>query len=221
MQNRHSATSTPAKTRLFLHKTTPRTHPPSLKVVSVTPPIQSSTARLLRRLKGSQHGRPPEPSEFGVLTSRIDITVTETDLPPRAAIAPTPGPSSSTLTTTNNIFGLGVGGTPFAVSTQQTHWMTLTRTGSRYRQICPLLTGTPSGPSLSSHKPSSRLTPASVRQPVLHHVPITLPFSDPWPICVYPSRTEMTHGIKPKEDEQPAYRFRNTRVLQRYFDLWK
>jgi hypothetical protein len=93
----------PAKTGLPLHKATHEALP-----------FQSSTARLLQRLKALQHDNPPGPSESPPddLLSRTDITDTETDSPTRTSPAPTPGRPSSMLTTIKNTLGLDVGAIP-------------------------------------------------------------------------------------------------------------
>ena len=71
----------------------------------------SSPARLLQRLKGLQH-EPPKPSEPGDLSSRTDITGSETESPQGNAPAPTPGRPSSTLAFSHNTLGLDVGSIP-------------------------------------------------------------------------------------------------------------
>ena len=229
VQNGYSAMTTPAKTRLPLHKVTPQAHLPSSKVALVAPPAQSSTARLLQRLKGLQNGQPSEPSEFGELHSRTDITDTETDSPRRAAPGPTPGrPSSSMLTTTNNTLGLDVGAVPeyppssTLAPSKPIGWRWSERDPDIDKSV-PFLTSTP---PLSPHKPTSRPTPASIRQPVLHHVPKhTTPFRSLADLRTPNSRVadedDAWNKVRVEQEELSADQFRNMRLLQRCFDVWK
>src|SRR6266849_1672713 len=113
-QNGYTSTPTPARTKLPLHKATPQAHPPPSKVASATPPTQSSTARLLQRLKALQHETLPESSESAPddHLSRFDMTDTEADSPPPTVPVPTPGRPSTRFTTTDNTLGLDVGSNP-------------------------------------------------------------------------------------------------------------
>jgi protein SFI1 len=63
-QNGYTATSAPTRARPPLHhNAAPQVHvPPSKVATQIAPPVQSSTARLLQRLKALQH-ETPEPSE--------------------------------------------------------------------------------------------------------------------------------------------------------------
>ena len=114
-QNGYTATSTsaPPRTRPPPHNVTPQAHLPPSKVTPITSPVQSTTARLLQRLRTLQHERPPEPSESAPddLLSRTDVTDTEADSSLRAAPAPARGRALSELTTTNNTLGPDVGAT--------------------------------------------------------------------------------------------------------------
>lgn len=230
-QNGYTATSTPAKTRPPLHKATPQAHLPPSKVASVTPPAQSSsTARLLQRLKALQHETPPEPSESAPddLLSRIDVTDTETDSPPHTAPAPTPGRPSVKFTTTDNTLGLDVGSNPgyppssTLAPSKSTGWRWLDRDPDIDKSV-PFLTSTP---PLSPHKPAARLTPASARQPLLHHVLTnSAPYKSLTDLRTPKPRTadedDAWSKVRVEQDELSADQFRNTRLLQRCFDVWK
>lgn len=230
-QNGYAATSTPARARLPLHKATPQAHLPSSKVAAVTAPAQSSTARLLQRLKALQHETPPEPSESAPddILSRIDMTDTETDSPPpRTTSGPTPGRSSTKFTTTDNTLGLDVGANPgyppssTLVPTKSTGWHWMERDPDIDKSV-PFLTSTP---PLSPHKPAARLAPTSARQPVLRHVPTnSVPYKSLGDLRTpRPSTThedDVWSKARVEQDEQSADQFRNTRLLQRCFDVWK
>lgn len=226
-QNGYAATSTPARARLPPHKATPQAYPPPSKVAAVTAPSQSSTARLLQRLKALQHGTPPEPSESAPddILSRIDMTDAETDSPPpRTGTAPTPGRSSTRFTTTDNTLGLDVGAPPSSTlaPTKSTGWHWMERDPDIDKSV-PFLTSTP---PLSPHKPVARFTPASARQPILHHVPTnSAPYKSLGDLRTPKPRTTHEDDVWSKarveQDEQSADQFRNTRLLQRCFDVWK
>ena len=133
----------------------------------LTPPAQSPTARLLQRLKGLQH-EPPKPSEPGDLSSRTDITGSETESPQGNAPAPTLGRPSSTSTISHNTLGLNVRGIPEYPSS-----LTLVPgklTGWRWPERDPVLvaffTSTP------PFSPQDRLRDLRqpIRQPTFHHV---------------------------------------------------
>ena len=225
-QNGYIATSTPARTRPPPHKATPQAHLPPSKVV----PAQSSTARLLQRLKALQHETPPDPSDSAPddLLSRFDITDTETDPPPLAAFAPTPGQPSAKFTTTDNTLGLDVGSNPgyppssTLAPSKATGWHWMDRDPDIDKSV-PFLTSTP---PLSPHKPAARPTPASVRQPVLHHVRKNIPpyksLTDLRTPKPRPADEDVVWSkIRVEQDERSAVQFRNTQLLQRCFDVWK
>lgn len=217
-QNNYTATSMPAKAK-----------PPHHKATSQVPHSQSSTGRLLQRLKALQHEQPVKPSESPPddLLSRTDITDTETDSPLRTAPAPTPGRSSSKLTT-NNTLGLDVGSNPgyppsstLALS-RPTGWRWFERDPDIDKSV-PFLTSTP---PLSPNKPASRPTPASTRQPVLHHPPINSARSRPLVDLRIPNshaaaEDDAWNKVRVEQDELSADQFRNTRLLERCFDVWK
>lgn len=230
-QNGYTAPSTAARTRPPLHKTTPQTHLPPSTVVSVAPPAQSSTARLLQRLKALQHETLTEPSESAPddLVSRADMTDTETDSLPRTAHVPTTlgRPSVKFTTTTDNTLGLDVGSNPgyppssTLAPSKSTGWHWLERDPDIDKSV-PFLTSTP---PLTPHKPAAQLMPASARQPVLHHVPTnSVPYKSltdlrtPKP---RPAEDVMWSKVRVEQDERSAEQFRNTRLLQRCFDVWK
>ena len=208
-QNNYTATSTPAKTK--------------------PPHSQSSTGRLLQRLKALQHEQPVKPSESPPddILSRTDITDTETDSPLRAAPAPTPGRPSSRLTT-NNTLGLDVGSNPgyppssTLAPLRPTGWRWSERDPDIDKSV-PFLTSTP---PLSPNKPASRPNPAPTRQPVLHHLPINSAPSRPLvDLRILNSHAtaedDAWNKVRVEQDELLADQFRNTRLLERCFDVWK
>jgi protein SFI1 len=215
-QNGYTATSMPAKTGIPPHKATPQ-----------APPSQSSTARLLQRLKALQHENTPGPSESPPddILSRTDVTDTETDSPLRAAPAPTPGRPSSMLTTTNNTLGLEVGTVPgyppssTLAPSKPPGWRWFERDPDIDKSV-PFLTSTP---PLSPQKPVSQPTPVSLRQPILPRVPINpTPFRSLADLrAPNPREDDAWNKISMEQDEQSADQFRNTRLLQRCFDVWK
>ncbi len=228
-QNGYSATSTPARAKPPLHKATPQAHLPSSKVPSVTPTTQSSTARLLQRLKALQHETPPELSESAPddLLSRTDITDTEADSLPRAGPTPTPGRPLSMFTTTDNTLGLDVGATPgyppssTLAPSKSTGWRWPDRDPDIDKSV-PFLTSTP---PLSPRKPASRPTPtsASTRR---HHVPANAtPFRSLADLRTLKPRTtnedDVWSKVRVEQDERTAVQFRNTRLLRRCFGVWK
>jgi protein SFI1 len=213
VQNGYTATPTPAKTRLPLHKATPQ-----------APPSQSSTARLLQRLRVLQHENPPGPSvpPPDDHLSQTDITDIEADSPPRAA----PGRPSTMLTaTTNNTLGFDVGAIPgyppssTLAPSKPPGWRWFERDPDIDKSV-PFLTSTP---PLSPHKPASRPTPVNTRQPILPHVPINpTPFRSLADLrALYPREDDAWNKVRVEQDEQSADQFRNTRLLQRCFDVWK
>jgi hypothetical protein len=228
-QNGYTATSTPARARPPLNKATPQAHLPASKAAPVTPPAQSSTARLLQRLKALQHETLPEPSESAPddVLSRIDMTDTETDSP-RTAPAPTPGRPSVKFTTTDNTLGLDVGSNPgyppssTLAPSKSTGWHWLERDPDIDKSV-PFLTSTP---PLTPHKLATRLAPASARQPVLRHVPTnSAPYKSLTDLRTPKPRTpdedDVWSKVRVEKDERSADQFRNTRLLQRCFDVWK
>ena len=229
-QNGYIATSTPARTRPPLHKATPQAHPSSSKVASVTPSAQSSTARLLQRLKALQHETPPDPSESAPddLLSRFDMTDTETDSPPRTAPAPTHGRPSVKFTVADNTLGLDIGSNPGYPPSSTlapgkfTGWTWPERDPDIDKSV-PFLTSTP---PLSPYKPAVRLTPASARQPLRHHLPTnTAPYKSLTDLRTpKPRATDedvVWSKVRVEQDERSADQFRNTQLLQRCFDVWK
>ncbi|KAI0302238.1 Sfi1 spindle body protein-domain-containing protein [Russula brevipes] len=227
-QNGYAATSASARAGPPLHKTTPQPPPPSAKVTPITP-SQPSTARLLQRLKALQHTQPPEPSESAPddLLSRTDVTDTETDFPLRAA-PPVRGRPLSDLTTTTNSLGLDVGavsGYPPSSTlapSKPTGWRWSGRDPDIDKSV-PFLTSTP---PLSPHKLAPRTTPASIRQPVSHPVAIS---STPRRLLAdlrtangrAADQDDALNKIRVAQDERSADQFRNARLLQRCFDVWK
>ena len=229
-QNGYIATSTPARTRPPLHNAAPQAHLPPSKVASVTPPAQSSTARLLQRLKALQHETPPDLSESAPddLVSRFDVTDTETDSPARTAPAPTHGRPSARFTTTDNTLGLDVGSNPgyppssTLAPSKSTGWHWPERDPDIDKSV-PFLTSTP---PLSPYKPAARPTPASARQPVLHHVPTSsAPYKSLTELRTPKLRTAdedvVWSKVRVEQDERSADQFRNMQLLQRCFDVWK
>ena len=235
-QNGYTAisTSAPPRSRPPPHNATPQVHLPS-KITPITSPVQSTTTRLLQRLKALHHEQPPEPSESAPddLLSQTDVTDTETDLLPRAAPAPARGRPLSELTTTNNTLGLDVG----AISTYPPSSTLAPSKAAGWRwperdpdidKSVPFLTSTP---PLSPNKPKriSRPTPASTRQqPVSHTIPISSAITTRRSLADL--RTPNRHAadeddpwnkIRVAQDEQSADRFRNVRLLQRSFDVWR
>jgi protein SFI1 len=209
-QNGYTATSTP---KMPHHKATPQ-----------VPPSQSSTARLLQRLKALQHEQHVKPSESPPddLLSRTDMTDTEADSPPRSTPAPTPGRSSSRLTTTNNTLGLDVGTIPgyppssTLAPSKPAGWRWFERDPDIDKSV-PFLTSTP---PLSPHKLTSRPTPASTRQPINPAPP--RPLADlRIPNSRTPAEDDVWNKVRVEQDELLADQFRNTRLLQRCFDVWK
>ena len=229
-QNGYTVTSTPARTRPPLPKATPQAHLPPSKVASVTPPTKSSTARLLQRLRALQHDTPPDPSESAPddILSRVDMTDTETDSPPRTVPGPTPGRLSVKFMTTDNTLGLDVGSNPGypASSTlapsKSTGWHWMDRDPDIDKSV-PFLTSTP---PLSPHKPASRPTPSSARQPVLHRaLTNSAPYKSLTDLRTPKPRTadenDVWSKVRVEQDERSADQFRNMRLRQRCFDVWK
>lgn len=229
VQNGYTTTPAPARTRPPLHKATPQV-PPSSKIAPITPPTQSSTTRLLQRLKTLQHEPSPDPSESAPddLLSRTDMTDTE-DSPPRAAPAPARRQPSSELTTTNNTLGLDVGavsGYPPSSTlapTKPTGWRWPERDPDIDNSV-PFLSSTP---PLSPHRPALRPTPASTRLPPISY---SVPSSSTPRRSLADLRTSNQHAaneddpwnkVRVAQDVQSADRFRSVRLLQRCLDVWK
>jgi len=227
-QNGYTATPAPAKPGPSVHNFTPR---PLSKNAPITPSVQSPTARLLQRLRTLRHEQPPEPSESvpDDFLSRTDVTDTETDSPPRAALASAYGRPPSELTTTNNTLGLdtrGISGYPPSSTlapSKPTGWRWPERDPDIDKSV-PFLTSTPLH---SPRKPASRPTPASSsRQPVSH--PVSLSSAPRRPLADL--RTPNRHAADEDDAwqqarvaryEEAADRFRKTRLLQQCFDVWK
>ena len=210
--------------------TTLQTHHLPAKVTPIVPQPQSSTARLLQRLKGLQHGRPVEPSESPQddLFSRTDVTDTEADSPPRAIPLPGRGRSLSELTTTDNTLGLDVG--PLSSHPPSSTLAPSKPTGWRWPErdpeidkSVPFLTSTP---PLSPHRFASRPTPASGRQQVSRPLPIAsaprAPLADLRTLnqpTTY--QDDAWDKINVAQGETLADQFRNERLLQQCFDVWR
>jgi protein SFI1 len=210
--------------------TTQQTHRLPAKITPMPLQPQSSTTRLLQRLKGLQHDRLVRPSESPPddLFSRTDVTDTEADSPPRAIPLPERGRSLSELTTTDNTLGLDVG--PFSSHPPSSTLAPSKPTGWRWPErdpeidkSVPFLTSTP---PLSPHKFASRPTPASGRQQVSRPLPIAsaprAPLADlrtPNQPAAY--QDDAWDKIRVAEDEKLADQFRNERLLQQCFDVWR
>ena len=229
-QNGYTATSAPTRTRPPLHhNAAPQVHvPPSKVTTQIAPPVQSSTARLLQRLKALQH-ETLEPSESAPddLLSRTDVTDTETDSPPRAAPTPARGRPLSELTTTNNTLGLDVGATSgyppssTLAPSKVAGWRWPERDPDIDKSV-PFLTSTP---PLSPLKPKHH-TPASARHPVSHPTPLSSATRRSLADLRTPNRhaadeDDAWNKIRMAQDEQSADRFRNAQLLQRSFEVWK
>ena len=181
MQNGYYATSTPAKTRLPLHKATSQASFPSSKIASEPPCSIVFPHACYNVSRDYNLDDPPNLPNLvislaGLIHHRYRDRLVDT--------RPWANPQT---TFTINAHGYQQHSRPrhwryhqvstlFDVGTQQSRWMALARTGPG---DVSFLTSTP---PLSPHKRTSRPTPASVRQPVL---PQTLPLSDPWLICVH------------------------------------
>ena len=180
---------------------------------------QSSTARLLQRLKTMQREEPVEPSESvpDDLLSQTDITDAGTDsLPPTEPLRAR-GRSSSELTADNNTLGLDIGAmTSYPPSStlapsRATGWRWSERDLDIEKSV-PFLTSTP---PLPSHKLPSR--PTSIGQQISNLLPINSTPRRP-PASV---EDEPWNRIHVAQDERTADRFRNARLLQRCLDVWK
>lgn len=223
-QNGYTATPAPTRARPPLHNATPQARLPS-KVAPLAPPVQSSTtARLLQRLKTLQHEptrEPSEPSESAPddILSRTDVTDTEADTP-----APPRGRPLSELTTTNNTLGLDVGATSSyppsstLAPSKAAGWRWPERDPDIDKSV-PFLTSTP---PLSPRK----MKQASRPTPVSHPTPITSATRRSLADLRTPHQRaadedDAWNKIRVTQDEQSADRFRNARLLQRCFDVWK
>jgi protein SFI1 len=216
----------PPRAKLPLPKATSTTP----KAAPMTPQPQSSTARLLQRLKGLQDERPVEPSESAPddLFSRTDITDTEADPPPRPAPLLGPGQSLSEFTITNNTLGLDVG--PLSSYPPSSTLAASKLTGRRWPErdpdidkSVPFLTSTP---PLSPHKFALRPTPASIRQQVSYPSPITSAPRRTLPNLRSPDQPAMEEDdawnkIRVAQDEKLADQFRNESLLRQCFDIWR
>jgi protein SFI1 len=236
-QNGYSEASAPSRAKPPLRKpiTTPTPAPriqaqPLSRATPDTPRPQSSTARLLQRLKTLQREEPVEPSESAPddLLSQTDITDGGTDsLPPTEPLR-TRGRSSSELTADNNTLGLDIGAmssyppSSTLAPSKATGWRWSDRDLDIEKSV-PFLTSTP---PLPSHKLPSRPTPATIGQQISNLLPINSTPRRPPPDLHKPKKPavdedEPWNKIRVAQDERTADRFRNARLLQRCLDVWK
>ena len=238
-QNGYTETSVPSRTKLPFRKPIPtptppriqtQTHLPSSKAAPDTPRPQSSTARLLQRLKTLQREEPVEPSESALddLLSQTDITDAGTDSLLRAEPPPARGRSSSELTADNNTLGLDIGATSTyppsstLAPSKATGWRWSERDLDIEKSV-PFLTSTP---PLPPHNLASRPTPASIVQKISNSLPInSTPRRPPanlrTPKQPATDEDEAWNKIRVTQDERTADRFRNARLLQQCLDVWK
>jgi protein SFI1 len=231
-QNGYTESSVPSRAKLPLRKPIPTptpTHPRIQKAAPDTPRPQSSTARLLQRLKTLHREEPVEPSDSAPddLLSQTDITDAGTDSVLRAEPPPARGRSSSELTADNNTLGLDIG----AMSTyppsstlapsKATGWRWSERDLDIEKSV-PFLTSTP---PLPPRKLPSRPTPSFIGQQISNSLPVnSTPRRPPadlrttkQPVAV---EDEAWNKVRVSQDERTADRFRNARLLQRCFDVW-
>ena len=213
--------STPAPPRT-------QTHLPSSRSAPDTPRPQSSTARLLQRLKTLQREEPVEPSESAPddLLSQTDITDAGTDSLLRAEPPPARGRSSSELTADNNTLGLDIGATSSyppsstLAPSKATGWRWSERDLEIEKSV-PFLTSTP---PLPLHKLASRPTPAFIGQQISNSLPVNStprrPPADLLPKKPAAVEDEAWNKVRVSQDERIADRFRNARLLQRCLDVW-
>lgn len=233
-QNGYSEASAPSRA-LRKPNTTPTPAPrikaqPLSRAAPDTPRPQSSTARLLQRLKTLQREEPVEPSESAPddLLSQTDITDAGTDsLPPTEPLRAR-GRSSSELTADNNTLGLDIGAmssyppSSTLAPSKATGWRWSERDLDIEKSV-PFLTSTP---PLPTHKLPSRPTPASIGQQISNLLPVN---STPRRLHADLRSTKKTaadedepwNKIRVVQDERTADRFRNARLLQRCLDVWK
>ncbi|KAH9001065.1 hypothetical protein EDB92DRAFT_1811986 [Lactarius akahatsu] len=240
-QNGYTEASIPSRSKPPLRKpiATPtppsrvqtQTHLPLSKVAPDTPRPQSSTARLLQRLKTLQREEPIEPSDSAPddLLSQTDITDAGTDSLLHAEPPPACGRSSSELTAdNNNTLGLDIGATSTyppsstLVPSKATGWRWSERDLEIEKSV-PFLTSTP---PLPTHKLASRPTPASIVQKISNSLPINSTPRRPPADLRTPKQPvayedEVWNKIRVAQDEKTADRFRNAQLLQRCLDVWK
>ncbi|KAH9180760.1 hypothetical protein EDB89DRAFT_2122162 [Lactarius sanguifluus] len=240
-QNGYTEASIPSRSKPPLRKpiSTPtppsrvqtQTHLPSSKAAPDTPRPQSSTARLLQRLKTLQREEPVEPSDSAPddLLSQTDITDAGTDSLLHAEPPPACGRSSSELTAdNNNTLGLDIGATSTyppsstLAPSKATGWRWSERDLEIEKSV-PFLTSTP---PLPTHKLASRPTPASIVQKISNSLPINSTPRRPPADLRIPKQPvayedEVWNKIRVAQDEKTADRFRNAQLLQRCLDVWK
>ncbi|KAH9027675.1 hypothetical protein EDB84DRAFT_1589036 [Lactarius hengduanensis] len=240
-QNGYSEASIPSRSKPPLRKpiSTPtppsrvqtQTHLPLSKAALDTSRPQSSTARLLQRLKTLQREEPVEPSDSAPddLLSQTDITDAGTDSLLHAEPPPACGRSSSDLTADNiNTLGLDIGATSTyppsstLVPSKATGWRWSERDLEIEKSV-PFLTSTP---PLPTHKLASRPTPASIVQKISNSLPINSTPRRPPADLRTPKQPvayedEVWNKIRVAQDEKTADRFRNAQLLQRCLDVWK
>ncbi|KAH9079630.1 hypothetical protein EDB83DRAFT_2343719 [Lactarius deliciosus] len=239
-QNGYTEASIPLRSKPPLRKpiSTPtppsrvqtQTHLPSSKAAPDTPRPQSSTARLLQRLKSLQREEPVEPSDSAPddLLSQTDITDAGTDSLLHAEPPPACGRSSSELTAdNNNTLGLDIGATSYPpsstlVPSKATGWRWSERDLEIEKSV-PFLTSTP---PLPTHKLASRPTPASIVQKISNSLPINSTPRRPPADLRTPKQPvayedEVWNKIRVAQDEKTADRFRKAQLLQRCLDVWK
>ena len=240
IQNGYTEASVPSRAKLPPRKPISAPTPPSRtqaqtrlplsRAAPDTPRPQSSTARLLQRLKTLQRDESVEPSESAPddLLSQTDITDAGTDSLPCAEPPPARGRSSSELTADNNTLGLDIGAMSSypPSSTLAPSKATGLRWSERDLDIeksVPFLTSTP---PLPTRKLALRPTPASIEQQISNLLPVNStprrPYTDlrtsKQPPVV---EDEAWNKIREAQDERTADRFRNARLLQRCVDVWK
>ncbi|KAN0140828.1 Sfi1 spindle body domain containing protein [Lactarius tabidus] len=236
-QNGYSEASAPSRAKPPLRKpiTTPTPAPriqtqPLSRAAPGTSRPQSSTARLLQRLKTLQREEPVEPSESAPddLLSQTDITDAGTDSLSPTEPLPARGRSSSELTADNNTLGLDIGAmssyppSSTLAPSKATGWRWSERDLDIEKSV-PFLTSTP---PLPSHKLPSRPTPASIGQQISNLLPVNStprrPHADLHKLKKPAAdEDEPWNKIRVAQDERTADRFRNARLLQRCVDVWK
>lgn len=206
-----------------------QTHLPSSRAAPDTPRPQSSTARLLQRLKTLQREETVEPSDSAPddILSQTDFTDAGTDSVLPAGPPPARGRSSSDLTVDNNTLGLDIGATSAyppsstLAPSKATGWRWSDRDLDIEKSV-PFLTSTP---PLPSHKLPSRPTPASIVQQISNSLPVNSTPRRPPAELRNPKQPaavedEAWNRIRVAQDERTADRFRNARLLQRCLDVW-
>ncbi|KAF8268883.1 hypothetical protein EI94DRAFT_1799925 [Lactarius quietus] len=217
-QNGYSEASVP-KLPLRKHIPTPtppartqvQTHLPLSRATPDTPRPQSTTARLLQRLKTMQREEPVEPSESAPddLLSQTDMTDAGTDSLPHAE----PLPRADALHLSSH---------PTTTPRKATGWRWSERDLDIEKSV-PFLTSTP---PLPTHKLPSRPTPASIGQQISNLLPINSTPRRPHADLRTAKQTtavedEPWNKIRVSQDERTADRFRNAQLLQQCLDVWK